>query len=171
MRILGIDPGLVHTGWGVIEYENGTLSYIAHGVINPPCDADLGLRLSKIFNDLQSVLKTFSPYSVGVEETFLNTNPKTTLKLGMARSIALMTPYLMGLHVSEYTANKVKKTVVGAGHADKTQIFHMIKVLLPQAPNLEVDAADALAVAITHAHHLSSVSHTCSHDCQAHRHR
>ena len=156
VRILGIDPGLRHTGWGVIEAEGARLSYVASGAIHPPTDGDLALRLRALHDALAAVIAAHEPDEAAVEETFVNRDPQSALKLGHARGVALVVPALAGVTVSEYSANLVKKTVVGAGHAEKVQIAMMVKVLLPRSEARGSDAADALAVAICHAQHRSA---------------
>jgi len=152
VRILGIDPGLNRTGWGVIETEGNRLRHIAHGVVtSSPADA-MSDRLSSLYSELAKIIVTWQPDEAAVEEVFVNKNPDSTLKLGMARGVALLAPAMSGLRVGEYAANLVKKSVVGAGHADKTQVAMMVGILLPGA-NAKADAADALAVAVCHAHH------------------
>lgn len=153
IRIIGLDPGLRRTGWGVIEAAGTRLSFIACGTVMPPEEGELAMRLSCLHTELTSVLRAYAPDEAAVEETFVNMNPASTLKLGQARGVVLLTPALAGLSVAEYAALLVKKTVVGAGRADKAQIRMMIKVLLPQANFDTDDAADALAVAVTHAQH------------------
>lgn len=152
-RILGIDPGLRHTGWGIIDVKGNTLTPVAHGVISSKKDA-MSMRLNEIFLGISEVIKKHTPDEAAVEEVFLNKNPGSTLKLGMARGVALLVPAHFGLIVGEYSANKVKKSVVGVGHATKEQVSHMIGILLPKAAPVTLDAADALAVAICHAHHM-----------------
>ncbi|MES2906169.1 MAG: crossover junction endodeoxyribonuclease RuvC [Pseudomonadota bacterium] len=159
LRILGLDPGLRRTGWGVIGQDGNKLSYIACGVIKPDEKLDLAERLRLLHDGLASVIQGHAPQEAAVEETFMNTNAASALKLGQARGIAMLTPALHGLAVAEYSANVVKKTVTGAGHADKKQIGHMIGVLLPKAQVDSEDAADALAIAICHAHHRQSAMH------------
>ncbi len=153
IRILGLDPGLRHTGWGVITLEGTKLGYLACGVVTTDGDLSLALRLKQLHDRIAAVVQEWSPDEVAVEETFVNKDAQATLKLGHARGIALLVPALAGLSVAEYAANLVKKTVVGAGHADKRQIHAMVRVLLPKADPPSDDAADALAIAITHAHH------------------
>jgi crossover junction endodeoxyribonuclease RuvC len=154
-RILGIDPGLNRTGWGVIEIEGNRLSHIAHGVVtSDPADA-LSVRLSMLYAELAKIIALWQPDEAAVEEVFVNRNPASTLKLGMARGIALLAPAMAGKPVAEYAANLVKKSVVGAGHADKAQVAMMVGRLLPGAQT-KADAADALAVAICHAHHRTA---------------
>lgn len=154
VKILGIDPGLQCTGWGIVEKRDNLLSYIAHGVVCTNAKMPLAERLNTLYQGLIKVLERFQPHEAAVEETFVNQNPVSTLKLGMARGVVLFTPASFGLSVSEYSANKVKKSVVGAGHAQKQQVALMVSWLLPTMPkNVVADAADALAVAICHAHH------------------
>lgn len=156
IRIIGIDPGLRRTGWGVIETDGVRLSWIASGLITSDSEDDLAYRLRELFEGLRSVLATFKPQEAAVEETFANENPRSTLKLGQARGMALLAPALTGIRVAEYTPNLIKKTVVGAGHADKRQIQAMIGFLLPKATFASADEADALAIAICHASHRTS---------------
>jgi crossover junction endodeoxyribonuclease RuvC len=153
VRILGIDPGLRHTGWGVIEAEGARLAYVASGAIHPPTEGDLAQRLKALHEALAAVIAAHEPDEAAVEETFVNRDPRSALKLGHARGVALVVPALAGVEVAEYSANLVKKTVVGAGHAEKAQIAMMVKVLLPRSEAQGSDAADALAVAICHAQH------------------
>ncbi len=160
MRMLGIDPGLRTTGWGVIDVDGNRLIHVAHGVITSERSASLALRLRQIHEGLCAVVEEYRPLSAAIEETFVNKNPKTTLSLGQARGVALLAPALAGLEVSEYAANLIKKSVVGSGHADKGQIADMVRRLLPgclsQVGTMGSDAADALAVAICHAHHAQT---------------
>ena len=153
IRILGLDPGLRKTGWGVITSEGSKLSFVACGCVESDGTLTLAERLRQLHEGLTGVISSFDPDEVAVEETFVNRDPQSTLKLGQARGIALVVPALAGLSVAEYAANLVKKTVVGVGHADKKQIQMMIRVLLPKANTKSADAADALAVAICHAQH------------------
>lgn len=152
MRILGIDPGLRNMGWGVIEATGAKMRFVANGVIRSD-GADLAARLCALHAGLTQVLTEFAPQSAAVEQTFMNKDGASTLKLGQARGIALLVPAQFGLSVAEYAPNKVKKTVVGVGHADKAQIKHMVRMQLPAADVTNADAADALAIAICHAHH------------------
>jgi crossover junction endodeoxyribonuclease RuvC len=152
IRIIGIDPGLRRTGWGVIDTDGVRLVYVACGVILSDDAAQLGLRLRQLFDGLSEVLARLSPAEAAIEQTFVNRDASATLKLGQARGIALLVPALLGLPIAEYAPNAVKKTVVGAGHGDKGQIRAMVKCLLPRAAPDSADAADALAIAITHAH-------------------
>ena len=153
VRILGIDPGLRHMGWGVIDVTGSRLSYVACGSIHPRQDDPLSERLKQLHEQLAAVIERQKPDETAVEETFVNRDPQGTLKLGQARGIALVVPALAGLPVAEYAANLVKKTVTGTGHAEKQQIGMMLKVLLPRSDASSPDAADALAVAVTHAQH------------------
>jgi crossover junction endodeoxyribonuclease RuvC len=158
VRIIGIDPGLRRTGWGVIEIDGNRLIYIGCGSVEPPDTLPLASRLLGIHEGLAKVLGDFQPAECAVEQTFVNKDGVATLKLGQARGIAMMTPAMFGIAVAEYAPNQVKKTVVGAGHADKNQIQVMLKILLPKAEFKSADAADALAIAITHAHHRQSAA-------------
>lgn len=154
VKILGIDPGLQRTGWGIVQTNGNSLKYIAHGVLQTNPKLPLAVRLNTLYQELIKVLEQFQPHEAAVEETFVNQNPTSTLKLGMARGVVLFTPASFGLEVHEYSANKVKKSVVGSGHAEKHQVALMVLRLLPTMPkNVTDDAADALAVAICHAHH------------------
>jgi crossover junction endodeoxyribonuclease RuvC len=155
-RIIGIDPGLRRTGWGVIEAEGSRLSYVASGMIAADVDDVLAARLAEIFRALSAVLAQHAPDEAAVEETFVNENAKATLKLGQARGIALLAPAMKNIRVAEYTPNLIKKTVVGSGHADKKQIQMMVGILLPKATFDSADEADALAIAICHANHRGS---------------
>lgn len=152
MRILGIDPGLVRTGWGVISLDGVRLTHVAHGVIAPPETLPLAARLLVLFEGMEAVVKEYRPDEAAVEETFVNMNPASTLKLGHARAAAMIAPARAGIPVAEYAARYVKKTIVGTGAADKGQIGFMVRRLLPTAGVTAADAADALAVAISHAH-------------------
>jgi crossover junction endodeoxyribonuclease RuvC len=157
MRILGIDPGLQRTGWGVIDVDGNRLIHVAHGVIKTVTAESLAERLRTVFDELDRLIVLWKPLSAAVEETFMNNNAASALKLGQARGAAMLAPACAGLPVSEYAANLVKKSVVGAGHADKGQVQAMIKILLPGV-EAQSDAADALAVAICHAHHHATRS-------------
>jgi crossover junction endodeoxyribonuclease RuvC len=153
VRILGLDPGLRATGWGVITVEGTKLAYVACGTVTSDGSLPLALRLKQLHDRLTEVVQAWSPDEVAVEETFVNKDPQGTLKLGQARAMSLLVPALHGLPVAEYGANQIKKTVVGVGHAEKAQVLAMVKVLLPKADPRQADAADALAIAIAHAHH------------------
>lgn len=154
LRIIGLDPGLRHTGWGIITLSGSQLKPVAAGVIHVPEKQSLAERLKTLHLELQDVLTQFKPDQAAVEETFSNSNAQSTLKLGMARGIVMAAPALCGIPVYEYAANMVKKSVVGSGHAAKEQIQMMIKTLLPTLNVTSADANDALAVAICHAHHV-----------------
>ena len=156
VRILGIDPGLRRTGWGVVEIDGNRLTFVGCGSVEPPDSLPLARRLLAIHEGLAKVLGDYQPAEAAVEQTFVNKDGVATLKLGQARGVAMLAPAMAGISVSEYAPNQVKKTVVGAGHADKHQILMMLKILLPKADPQSPDAADALAVAITHAHHRQS---------------
>lgn len=151
IRIIGIDPGLRNTGWGIIEVLGSRLAYVACGLVRSNEKAALADRLCELHRGLSAVIAGHRPEEAAVEETFVNSDPQSALKLGQARGIALAAPALAGLPVTEYAANLIKKTVVGSGHAEKTQIAMMVKFLLPNSDAKSADAADALAVAITHA--------------------
>jgi crossover junction endodeoxyribonuclease RuvC len=156
IRIIGIDPGLRRTGWGVVEYAGNRLSFIACGSVETNERAALATRLLALHDGLARVIDQFRPDEAAVETTFVNSNAVATLKLGQARGVAMLVPARSGVVVAEYAPNLVKKTIVGAGHGEKAQIRMMIGVLLPKADPRSDDAADALAVAVTHAHHRQS---------------
>ena len=156
MRLLGLDPGLRHTGWGVIEAAGNRLRHVADGAVHSSNARPLAERLVELHDGLARIIAEFRPDEAAVEETFVNKNPTSTLKLGLARGVALLVPALAGLPVHEYPANLVKKSVVGAGHAAKEQVQMMVRRLLPGAMIGSPDAADALAVAICHAHHAAT---------------
>jgi crossover junction endodeoxyribonuclease RuvC len=153
VRIIGIDPGLRRCGWGIIESEGNRLRFVACGTVTPPASGGLAERLAELHGALRGLIETHRPDEAAVEETFVNAGVRSALQLGQARGVALMTPAAMGLVVSEYAANLVKKSVVGTGHAEKTQVQLMVRMLLPGADFKGADAADALAIAICHAHH------------------
>src|SRR5687768_5763203 len=157
IRIIGIDPGLRRTGWGIVDSLGSRLSFVAAGTIKPNDSMSLAERLCAIHDGLAGVLAEFAPAEAAVEATFVNRDATATLKLGQARGIALLVPAQAGMNVAEYAPNLVKKTIVGAGHAEKAQIRMMVGVLLPKSDARSEDAADALAIAITHAHHRTSV--------------
>ena len=158
MRILGLDPGLLCTGWGLIEAQGNRIRHLANGTLRPAHKAALSDRLSELYDGLTEVLDRHQPTTAAVEETFVNQNPNSTLKLGMARGVVLLAPAQRGLEVGEYAPNKVKKAVVGAGKASKEQVQLMVKQLLPGVDFDSADAADALAVAICHAHFVATLS-------------
>ena len=153
MRVLGIDPGLRRTGWGVVDVKPAKITHVANGICASK-GADLANRLHSLFVQLTEVLERWTPDAAAVEHTFVNKDAAGTLKLGQARAIALLVPAQHGLAVAEYAPNAVKKVVVGVGHADKTQVEHMVKMQLPTANPAGPDAADALAIALCHAHHV-----------------
>jgi crossover junction endodeoxyribonuclease RuvC len=153
IRILGLDPGLRNTGWGIIESQGNHLKYIAHGVVQSDDRLDLAQRLQQLYQGLRDVMERYTPQEAAVEETFVNANPASALKLGMARGVVLLAPAMAHLVVGEYAANRVKKSVVGAGHASKSQVSFMVQRLLSGCGAVHQDAADALAVAICHAHY------------------
>ena len=157
IRILGIDPGLRRTGWGVVTIHVNRLSFLACGSVATDDKAGLALRLLTIHDGLRQVVEAHAPDEAAVEATFVNVNGAATLKLGQARGIAMLVPAIAGLSVAEYAPNLVKKTIIGAGHGEKGQIRMMIGVLLPKADPKSHDAADALAIAVCHAHHRQSV--------------
>ena len=152
LRILGLDPGLRRTGWGVVAVDGARLAHVAHGVINPKDSLPFAERLRLLFEGITQVVELHAPHEAAVEETFMNNNAASALKLGHARAMALVVPALAGLPVAEYAAKVVKKAVVGTGGADKDQVAFMIARILPTAGPTTADAADALAVAIAHAH-------------------
>jgi crossover junction endodeoxyribonuclease RuvC len=156
VRIIGIDPGLRHTGWGIIEVEGSRLSYVADGAVHSVIEDDLATRLLQIHQQVLAVLNEFKPDEAAIEETFVNKDARATLKLGQARGVVMLAPVLLKIPVAEYAPNVIKKTVVGAGHADKDQVKHMVKLLLPRATMKTADSVDALAIAICHAHHRSA---------------
>ena len=156
IRIIGIDPGLRATGWGVIDLEGSSIRFVAAGTVRSDAGDDLADRLNALHSGLTRMIEVHCPSEAAVEQTFVNRDAGATLKLGQARGIAMLVPAQAGLRVGEYAPNAVKKTVVGAGHADKTQIRMMVRVLLPRATFDGDDEADALAIAITHAHHRGS---------------
>ncbi|MEM8750603.1 MAG: crossover junction endodeoxyribonuclease RuvC [Pseudomonadota bacterium] len=153
IRILGIDPGLRNTGWGVVESQGSSLRFVASGTIRSLPKTPLASRLCQLHDGLADVLHKHCPDEAAVENTFVNKDAGATLKLGQARGIALLVPARAGLSVGEYAPNAVKKAVIGVGHGDKAQIQLMVNMLLPKASYDSDDAADALAIAICHAHH------------------
>lgn len=158
VRVIGLDPGLGHTGWGIIEADPGRLRHVADGVVSTDADAPLAERLSQIHRALNAVLDLWRPHEAAVENTYVNKNPAAALKLGQARGVVMLAPALAQLVVWEYGAMEVKRAVVGTGAADKAQVAEMVRRLLPGAPAAprRADASDALAVAITHAHHRAT---------------
>ncbi len=155
MRLLGLDPGLRLTGWGVIDVDGNRLRHVAHGVVRVAAERSLAERLNDLFEGVAAMIAAQAPLEAAVEETFVNVNPGSTLKLGQARGVVLLAPARAGVPGFEFAANLVKKSVTGAGHADKRQIAMMVGRLLPGV-EASADAADALAVAICHAHHRAT---------------
>lgn len=158
MRVLGIDPGLRQLGWGIIEVDGPRMRHVANGLCRSDASAPLAARLLTLYRQLSEVLALHAPSAAAVEQTFVNKDAVATLKLGQARGVALLVPAAAGLEVGEYLPNAVKKAVVGAGHAEKRQVEYMVRLQLPGVRIAGPDAADALAVAICHAHHLQSAS-------------
>ena len=156
VRLLGIDPGLQHTGWGMVESAGSRLRHLGDGVISTDAAMPLAERLSAIYRGLAELLANWQPDEAAVEHTYVNKNPGAALKLGQARGVALLAPALLGIPVAEYQAMEVKRAVVGTGHADKVQVEAMVRRLLPGATIRRADASDALAVAICHASHRST---------------
>ncbi|MEY2992400.1 MAG: hypothetical protein RI946_1794 [Pseudomonadota bacterium] len=155
MRVLGIDPGLRNMGWGVIDVVGSRITHVANGICHSSGD-DLASRLLTLYDQMTDVVARWAPETAAVEQTFVNKDAVGTLKLGQARAIALLVPAQTGITVAEYAPNKVKKTVVGVGHADKVQIDHMVRLQLPGVQIAGPDAADALAIALCHAHYARS---------------
>ena len=155
--MLGLDPGLRHTGWGVVDAEGNRLTYVADGAIEPDPDLPMAERLKVLFHEVRELIDRFRPGECAIEESFVNQNPVSTLKLGHARAAAMLAPAEADVPVFEYKPNLVKKSVVGAGHADKAQVGAMVNMLLPGAKAGSSDAADALAVAICHIHHRATL--------------
>ncbi len=153
VRLLGLDPGLQHTGWGMVESAGSRLRHLGDGVISTDASQPLADRLCTLHRGILLLLEQWQPDEAAVEHTYVNKNPQAALKLGQARGVVLLTPALTGIPVAEYQAMEVKRAVVGTGHADKVQVEAMVKRLLPGAVMRRSDAADALAIAICHAHH------------------
>ena len=158
IRIIGIDPGLRRTGWGVVETLGNSLRFVASGTVRSDDRADLASRLRQLHDGLSAVVHAHMPHEAAVEQTFVNKDATATLKLGQARGIAMLVPALAGLAVAEYAPNAVKKAVIGVGHGEKRQIHMMVRVLMPKATFDGDDAADALAIAVCHAHHRQSAT-------------
>jgi len=158
IRIIGIDPGLRNTGWGVIDVLGNSLRFVASGTVRSDGKLDLPSRLCQLHEGLSAIVQMQMPAEAAVENTFVNTNAAATLKLGQARGVALLVPALAGLPVAEYAPNQVKKSVIGVGHGDKSQIRMMVDMLLPKASYDSDDAADGLAIAICHAHHRGAAA-------------
>jgi crossover junction endodeoxyribonuclease RuvC len=159
IRIIGIDPGLRRTGWGVVESLGSSLRFVASGTVKSDDKAGLAFRLCQLHDGLVDILHLHVPHEAAVEQTFVNKDASATLKLGQARGIAMLVPAQAGMKVAEYAPNAVKKAVIGVGHGEKKQIHMMVKVLMPKAAFDSDDAADALAIAICHAHHRQSVAY------------
>ncbi len=159
IRIIGLDPGLRRTGWGVVESQGNALRFVASGTVTSDDREELAARLCQLHDGIHAIIGQYAPEEAAVEQTFVNANPSSTLKLGQARGIAMLVPARAGLKVAEYAPNAVKKSVIGVGHGDKAQIRMMVRVLLPKATFESDDAADALAIAICHAHHRQSVAY------------
>jgi crossover junction endodeoxyribonuclease RuvC len=157
IRIIGIDPGLRRTGWGIVEADGMRLTYVASGLVTSDAEDDLAHRLRQLYQGLVGIIASFKPQEAAIEETFVNKDARATLKLGQARGMALLAPALAGIDVAEYPPNVVKKTVTGAGHGGKHQIAAMVGFLLPKASFHSADEADALAIAICHASHRQGV--------------
>ncbi|MFT6774395.1 MAG: crossover junction endodeoxyribonuclease RuvC [Paracoccaceae bacterium] len=153
MRVIGLDPGLRRTGWGVVDVEGSRLSHVANGVCASE-GSDLAQRLLSLFVQIEDVVARFAPDHAAVEHTFVNKDAAGTLKLGQARAMSMLVPARAGVPVAEYAPNTVKKAVVGVGHADKGQVDHMVRMMLPGVEIAGPDAADALAIALCHAHHV-----------------
>ena len=156
MRLIGLDPGLRNTGWGVIETDGVRLRHVADGTVHSDGAASIAERLTQIYDAILALIDSHGPEEAAVEETFVNRNPESTLKLGLARGVVLLAPAKAGLRVAEYAPKRVKKAVVGTGNADKAQVQAMIATLLPGARIATPDAADALAVAVCHAHYVQA---------------
>ena len=157
-RILGIDPGLTACGWGVVDVMGSRIIHVANGTVKPPIKAPMAERLHTLMTHLKTVIQDYQPHSTALEEVFVNKNPNSTLKLGQARGVALVTPALFHIPVYEYQNRTVKKAIVGTGTANKDQIHMMVNTLLPSANPDSEHSADALAIAMTHAHTANTTS-------------
>ncbi|MGB0960841.1 MAG: crossover junction endodeoxyribonuclease RuvC [Halocynthiibacter sp.] len=157
MRVVGIDPGLRNMGWGIIDVQGSKIQHVANGTCHSD-GGEMGERLASLYHQLTALLDQYQPDTAAVEQTFVNKDGAGTLKLGQARGIAMVVPAIFGLNIGEYAPNKVKKTVVGAGHADKKQVEYMVKLQLPGVKLHSADATDALAIAICHAHYAKSAT-------------
>lgn len=155
MRLLGLDPGLRHTGWGIVDADGNRLRHVASGRVDSG-EGTIAERLVRLHDGITEVIGRYHPDEAAVEETYVNKNPSSTLKLGLARGVVILAPARAGLTVAEYAPSLVKKSVVGAGQAEKEQVERMVRMLLPGAEPASADAADALAIAICHAHHAST---------------
>jgi crossover junction endodeoxyribonuclease RuvC len=156
MRLIGLDPGLRHTGWGVVEAEGSRLRFLACGTVSSVGSADIATRLTQLYAGLAEILRCWQPGAAAVERTVVNRNPDSSLKLGHARGVVLLVAAHGGMPVAEYGSMEVKRAVTGTGHAAKEQVAMMVRVLLGPTVDAKADAADALAVAICHAHHLGT---------------
>ena len=156
MRILGLDPGLKVTGWGIVDLNESNLIHVGSGKVTSDEKKAFSSRLVEIFDGVEKVVTTYRPDEVAIEETFVNVNPKSTLKLGHARGVVMLVPARFSIKIAEYSPNRVKKSVVGTGHASKKQVETMVRTLLPTSRASSADASDALAVAICHIHYCSS---------------
>ncbi|HAG52728.1 MAG TPA: crossover junction endodeoxyribonuclease RuvC [Alphaproteobacteria bacterium] len=156
MIILGIDPGLQHTGWGVVSYQNSHLKYIAGGVIHTNAKDAMSHRLKTLHDGITEIVKMYNPASIGIEEVYVNSNPRTSLKLGQARGMGMLAAAQQMVDIHEYAPKEIKKALVGTGNAEKTQVDFMVKTLLPGVVMESNDMSDALAVAICHSHSLKS---------------
>ncbi|MBL8838261.1 MAG: crossover junction endodeoxyribonuclease RuvC [Alphaproteobacteria bacterium] len=156
MRLIGLDPGLKTTGWGVVDVAGSRIAHVENGSVSTDARSPIGERLARLYDGLVAVIERLEPDEAAVEETFVNVNAASTLKLGLARGVVILAPARAGLPVAEYSANAIKKSVVGFGHAEKAQIQAMVRRLLPGVELSGADAADALALAICHAHHAAS---------------
>ena len=158
MRLIGLDPGLRNTGWGVIDVSGNRLTHVADGSVQPDPGNPLAWRLRELHDGLMEILSLYNPDEAAVEETFVNRNASSTLKLGEARGVVMLAPALAGLRVAEYSANRIKKSVVGVGHANKEQVQHMVRILLTLQGEMGLDQSDALGIALCHAHTNSSLA-------------
>lgn len=156
MRVLGIDPGLEKTGWGIVDTDGSSLRFVAGGQVKSSPKDPMSKRLTDLYDGLRDILESYKPDAAAIEEVFVNSNARTSLKLGQARGVGILVPALSNLAVAEYSPTEIKKAVVGKGSADKSQVEFMVKVLLPKAKVTSADMADALAVAICHSHVLKS---------------
>ena len=156
MLVLGIDPGLQHTGWGIVSYENSNIVFVDGGVIDSDPKESMANRLNQIHTNLTKVVEHYKPYSIAIEEVFVNSNPRTSLKLGQARGMGFLVAAQNNTEIHEYSPKEIKKALVGTGNAEKEQVAYMVKMLLPSAKITTLDMADALAIAICHTHSLKN---------------
>lgn len=169
-RLLGLDPGLRVTGWGIVSVDGNRLSHVADGTVKVAPTGSLAERLALLYRGLVDIIVAYEPEEAAVEETFVNRNPASTLRLGQARGVVLLAPALAGVAVHEYSANLIKKSLVGTGHATKDQVTMMVRTLLPGAKPSAADAADALAVAVCHAHHRGTLGRQAARTVASTRH-